>query len=147
VRAVAARVGREPRFSVSLRPIVAATEAQAWERARAILERVRAKQGDRPMATPQAVGAQRLVDFAQKQEVYDKRLWTPIAAAAGGQGNTTALVGTPEQVAESLLDYYALGVTTILIRGFDPLHDAIEYGRELIPLVRAEVARRDRAAA
>ena len=147
VRAVAARVGREPRFSVSLRPIIAATEAQAWERARAILERVRAKQGDRATPAPQAVGAQRLVDFAQKQEVYDKRLWTPIAAAAGGQGNTTALVGTPEQVAESLLDYYALGVTTILIRGFDPLHDAIEYGRELIPLVRAEVARRDRAAA
>jgi alkanesulfonate monooxygenase len=148
VRAVAARVGREPRFSVSLRPIIAATEAQAWERARAILDRVRAKQVDRAtLPPPQAVGAQRLVDFAQKQEVYDKRLWTPIAAASGGQGNTTALVGTPEQVAESLLDYYALGVTTILIRGFDPLHDAIEYGRELIPLVRAEVARRDRAAA
>jgi alkanesulfonate monooxygenase len=108
---------------------------------------VRAKQGDGPTPAPQAVGAQRLVEFAQKQEVYDKRLWTPIAAASGGQGNTTALVGTPEQVAESLLDYYALGVTTILIRGFDPLHDAIEYGRELIPLVRAEVARRDRAAA
>ena len=45
------------------------------------------------------------------------------------------------------LDYYALGVTTFLIRGFDPLHDAVEYGRELIPLVRAEVARRDRARA
>jgi len=38
-------------------------------------------------------------------------------------------------------------VTTILIRGFDPLPDAIEYGRDLLPLVRAEVARRDRLAA
>ena len=37
-----------------------------------------------------------------------------------------------------------LGVSTLLIRGFDPLADAVEYGRELIPLVRAEVARRDR---
>jgi alkanesulfonate monooxygenase len=53
-------------------------------------------------------------------------------------------VGTPEQVAEALMDYYDLGVTTLLIRGFDPLADAVEYGRELIPLVRAEVARRDR---
>ena len=68
----------------------------------------------------------------------------PIAAAVAGAGNTTALVGTPEQVAESLLDYHDLGVTTLLIRGFDPLNDALEYGRELIPLVRAEVARRDR---
>lgn len=46
-----------------------------------------------------------------------------------------------------LVGYYDLGVTTLLIRGFDPLHDAADYGRELIPLVRREVARRDRAAA
>jgi alkanesulfonate monooxygenase len=45
------------------------------------------------------------------------------------------------------IDYYDLGVTTFLIRGFDPLHDAAQYGRELIPLVRREAARRDRAVA
>ena len=32
----------------------------------------------------------------------------------------TSLVGTPEQVAEALLDYYDLGITTFPIRGFDP---------------------------
>jgi alkanesulfonate monooxygenase len=144
VRAAAARVGREPRISVSLRPIIAPTESQAWDKAHAILTTVLAKQGDRTLPLPEAVGARRLVEFAREAEVHDKRLWTPIAAAVGGAGNTTALVGTPEQVAESLLDYHDLGVTTLLIRGFDPLNDAIEYGRELIPLVRAEVARRDR---
>ena len=147
VRAVAARVGREPRISVSLRPVIAPTEAAAWEKARGILAKVVAKQGDRTLPLPEAVGARRLVDFARQADVHDKRLWTPIAAVVGGAGNTTALVGTPEQVAESLLDYYDLGVTTLLIRGFDPLNDAVEYGRELIPLVRAEVARRDRPAA
>ena len=50
--------------------------------------------------------------------------------------------GTAEQVTESLLDYWDLGVTTFLIRGFDPLEDAIAYGRELIPLVRQETAAR-----
>jgi alkanesulfonate monooxygenase len=30
-----------------------------------------------------------------------------------------------------------------LIRGFDPLEDAIDYGRELIPLVRERVSRLD----
>lgn len=74
--------------------------------------------------------------------MLDKRLWTAVAAATGARGNTTALVGTPEQVAESLLAYYDLGVTTFLIRGFDPLQDAIDYGQELIPLVRHEVGRR-----
>jgi alkanesulfonate monooxygenase len=41
-----------------------------------------------------------------------------------------------------LLDYYDLGVTTFLIRGFDPLEDAADYGRELIPHTRALVAQR-----
>ena len=36
-----------------------------------------------------------------------------------------------------------IGVTTILIRGYDPYDDAIDYGRYLLPLVRDEVARRD----
>jgi alkanesulfonate monooxygenase len=41
-----------------------------------------------------------------------------------------------------LLDYYDLGVTTFLIRGFDPLEDALDYGRELIPRTRELVAQR-----
>ena len=45
--------------------------------------------------------------------------------------------------AELQLDYDDLGIETILIRGFAPLQDAIDYGRELIPPVRGEVARRD----
>jgi alkanesulfonate monooxygenase len=49
-------------------------------------------------------------------------------------------------VAESLLRYVELGFSTILIRGFAPLQDAIDYGRELLPLVHAEVARRERQA-
>jgi alkanesulfonate monooxygenase len=148
VHSLAATFGRRPRISVSFRPILATTEAQAWERARAILAKVEQARptivGEGAGIRPQAEGARRLVDFAGRAEIYDTRLWMPIAAAMGGAGNTTALVGTPEQVAEALLAYYDLGVTTFLIRGFDPLHDAVDYGRELIPLVRAEVTRRDR---
>ena len=55
-------------------------------------------------------------------------------------------MGTPETVAQALLDYIDLGVTTILIRGYDPYDDAIDYGRHLLPLVRAEVAERDQQA-
>jgi alkanesulfonate monooxygenase len=46
-------------------------------------------------------------------------------------------------VAEALLDYYDLGITTFLIRGFDPLEDAIDYGKKLIPLTRELVAKRE----
>ena len=41
-----------------------------------------------------------------------------------------------------MLDYWDLGVTTFLIRGFDPLEDSLEYGRDLIPLVREATAAR-----
>ena len=41
-----------------------------------------------------------------------------------------------------LLAYYDLGVKTFLIRGFDPVLDAEDYGRELLPLTRAKVAAR-----
>ena len=43
------------------------------------------------------------------------------------------------------VDYYDLGITTFLIRGFDPFEDVLDYGRNLIPLVRAAVAQRDGA--
>ena len=61
-------------------------------------------------------------------------------------GNSTALVGSPETVAEALLDYVDIGVTTILIRGYDPLDDAVDYGRDLIPILRHEIAQREHAA-
>ncbi len=61
------------------------------------------------------------------------------------KGNSTSLVGTAEQVAEALVDYYDLGITTFLIRGFDPLNDAIDYGKRLIPLTRQLIAEREQA--
>lgn len=54
-------------------------------------------------------------------------------------------MGTPKQVAEVFGDYYDLGISHFLIRGFDPLIDAIDYGRELIPLTRKLIAERQAA--
>lgn len=149
VREAAAPFGRSPRFSVSLRPIIAPTEGEAWDRAHAILAGIEKTQRPNPMGTaarPEAEGSRRLLRLAGESDVYDKRLWMPIARATGAPGNTTALVGTAEQVAESILDFYDIGVTTILVRGFDPVNDAREYGRELIPMVRAGVAEREKQA-
>ena len=66
---------------------------------------------------------------------------------AKGSGNSTALVGTPEQVAEAIAKYYDLGISGVLIRGFDPFNDAIEYGKELIPSIREKIADRDKLGA
>ena len=96
----------------------------------------------RPADEHATAGARRLLALAEQGTRIDKRLWTEIAKLTGANSNTTALVGTPEQVAEVFGDYYDLGVSHFLIRGFDPLIDAIEYGRELIPLTRKLIAGR-----
>jgi alkanesulfonate monooxygenase len=147
VRDAAAKHGRTaPRFSLSVRPIIADTEEKAWAKAQAILDQATAlqdKTGYRKPADGHATaGARRLLALADQGERVDKRLWTGIAKLTGANSNTTALVGTPEQVAEVFGDYYDLGISHFLIRGFDPLIDAIEYGRELIPLTRRLIAER-----
>jgi alkanesulfonate monooxygenase len=146
VRAAAAKHGRNPRFSLSLRPVLAETEEAAWKRADDIVERARAIREAAGLKTsghtPPNAGSQRLLDAAASGTRLDKRLWTGVAAVTGAQGNSTGLVGTAEQVAEALLDYYDLGVSTFLIRGFDPAEDAQAYGRDLIPLVRQLTAER-----
>jgi alkanesulfonate monooxygenase len=146
VRAAAAKWGRNPRFSLSLRPVLAETEDAAWKRAKDIEDRTRELREQKGLKTeghaPPNAGAQRLLEAAAQGGRLDKRLWTGVAALTGASGNSTGLVGTPEQVADALLDYYDLGVSTFLIRGFDPLDDAIAYGRDLIPLVRDLTAAR-----
>ncbi|MBV9749213.1 MAG: LLM class flavin-dependent oxidoreductase [Acetobacteraceae bacterium] len=140
VRAAAARFGRTLRFSVSVRPIIAPTEAAAWARAEEIASQAAAQRarflGARGRRDSSSVGSARLLAAAAESEVHDERLFTKVAAITGAAGNSTALVGTPEQVAEALLRYVDLGCDTLLIRGFRPYTDAIEYGRELIPLLR-----------
>ena len=135
-----AALGRKAAFNISFRPILAATEGAAWDKARQILADIERAPPIRPSSDK---SGQRLLEIASRGAIHDERLWMPIAQATGARGNTTCLVGTPEQVAEAMLNYYALGVDSFLIRGFDPLGDARDYGRELIPRLRAGAQRLD----
>ena len=115
----------------------------AWEKANRILGAMNVAKGWRRQeeATgPVDNAGKRLMRFALESDIHDERLWMPIAKATGALGNTSCLVGTPEQVAESILEYYRLGINSFLIRGFDPMNDATEFGRELIPRIKAGAA-------
>lgn len=156
IAAAAAAHGRvtPPSISVSFRPILGATDALAWERARKILAETEARDPQRSgrfgvvgSERQRSVGSQRLQAAAAKADRHDRALFTGITKALGGGGNSTALVGTAETVAQALLDYYDIGVRTFLIRGFDPYQDAFDYGRELIPRVRELVREREEKAA
>jgi alkanesulfonate monooxygenase len=169
----AAKVGRTLRYSLSLRPIIADTEEEAWGKAEWIAaetaariemakERMKGHQDtyqglggkrnatfsvDRKTNGTTSVGRKRLIQMSADQDIYDERLWMKVANLTGAAGNSTALVGTHEQVAEAMLRYYDIGITTLLLKGFDPLADAIEFGERLVPLLREGAASRDAVAA
>ncbi len=144
-RAMAAGFGRPaPRFNMSLRPIIGRTEGEAWDKAHKVLADLKAAE---PHPRGQDHSGKRLVDIAARGDVHDERLWMPVAALSGGKGNTSCLVGTAEQVAEAMLKYYRMGIASFLMRGFDPLNDAADYGRELIPRLKAGALAIDREAA
>jgi alkanesulfonate monooxygenase len=169
INEVAARNGRTLRYSLSLRPIIADTESEAWEKAEWIAEKTAerielAKQRmaghkdsyeglggdknatysvDRKVEDTTSVGRKRLIEMSADKDVYDERLWMKVANLTGAAGNSTALVGTAQQVAEAMLAYYDIGISALLLKGFDPLADARSFGDELIPLVREGVKRRD----
>ena len=154
IHAEAAAAGRTapPRIHAAFRPIIAPTEELAWEKAHRILDRIEARKAAsgealarwRPTGAPENAGSQRLLEIAEQGERFDTALWTATAKATGGAGNSNALVGTPETVAQALLAYYDLGVRIVSARGYDLLDDAIDFGRYVIPIVTDEVAKRDR---
>ena len=164
----AARCSRRMRYSISLRPIIADSEAEAWERAewiaattaaridlarRRVVGEREAYAGlggsgnatyavDRDITVTTSVGRKRLIELSGERDVFDERLWMKVAHLTGAAGNSTALVGTPDQVAEAMLRYCDLGVSTLLLKGFDPLDDAIAFGDKLLPRVREGATRR-----
>jgi alkanesulfonate monooxygenase len=142
-RNMALAFNRRPGFNASFRPIIADTEEGAWDKARRILDGMAGQRGwarQENTTTPVDNAGRRIFDFALRQDVYDSCLWMGVAKATGALGNTSCLVGTPEQVAGAIAAYYEIGVESVLIRGFDPFNDTTEFGRELIPRIRAEVA-------
>ena len=77
-------------FSVSTRPILAETDAAAWDRAHDILETIQTRMGSRKRRGPENIASQRLLKAAADKEVHDTCLYTALAEATGAPGNSTA---------------------------------------------------------
>ncbi|GHH43247.1 LLM class flavin-dependent oxidoreductase [Lentzea cavernae] len=152
VHDIARAAGRTtlPRIWVTFRPIIAQTDELAWQKAHEYVAKIsdtfgKAAYGKQRFITagsPQNVGSQRALSFAEKSELYDRALWTRTAAVTNAAGASTALVGSPETVAAAILDYVDRGADLVSIRGYDTLADAVDYGKHVLPLVRQELAHR-----
>ena len=143
--AEARRHDRTLDFTITLCIVLGETEDAAWRKAYDILAKTEAqlaaRKGEAP-PKPASVAFQRMLEHSLKEEVVGKNLWMALNRVSGGVGNNTTIVGTAEQVIETLLIYYDLGFTQFLLRGFEPLDDARAFGKALIPGFRRAVAER-----
>ncbi|HWU01193.1 MAG TPA: LLM class flavin-dependent oxidoreductase [Novosphingobium sp.] len=146
VRAAADAQGRKVGFMMTILAILGDTEEQAWAKAERVLgefHEMMARAGTAPAKGPSNFqsathGGDAVLATAAAAQRHDRCLWMGVTHAAQGRfGNQATLVGTPDQVRDALMDYYRMGVTHFLIRGFRPAQDAAEYGEKLFPLLRA----------
>lgn len=64
----------------------------------------------------------------------NSRLWAGLVPYYGSSAMT--LVGTPEELAETFLEYKRIGVTQFIISGWPKLGEMMIFGRDVLPLVR-----------
>ena len=136
-KAVAAQYGRTFSFGIRLHVIVRETSAEAWRAADALI----AKLDDDTIATAQkafarfdSVGQQRMARLhggrRDKLEI-SPNLWAGVGLVRGGAG--TALVGNPDEVADRMKEYMALGIDRFILSGYPHLEECYRFAELVFP--------------
>lgn len=139
LKAEAAKHGRNPRFSMSMRLVVADTDDAAWDRASDLLRGIEARQAahgavGRDLGTAAQDAAAKAAEADDAGE--DPCLWTGLTKATEGRVQVMCLVGSPDTLVRSLLRYRAAGIDNFLVTGFDWIADTLRIGKEIGPDLR-----------
>lgn len=139
---------RELSYSVSFQVVLGETEEAAFENANKIISQVdpevlEAKHAN--TVSNGAVGVSRLhqlmLESKDNNFVIAPNVWAGLTQVLSG--NSIALVGTPQQVAERIVEFVDLGFDKVLLRGFPHLEVIEEIGEKVIPLVHEILAKRE----
>jgi alkanesulfonate monooxygenase len=140
IRAIAETKGRSIRFGIRLHIIVRETDEAAWAAANDLIRYLDAetiKRSQAVLGRTQSEGQKRMNALHDGGKARDlevsPNLWAGIALVTGGAG--TALVGSPEVVAERLLEYADLGIETFILSGYPHLEEAYRVAETLFPLL------------
>lgn len=139
VRTRAAKLGRNVTFGIRLHIIVRETTEEAWQAADDLIRHL----DDDTIAAAQAnyarmdsEGQRRMAALhggrRDKLEV-SPNLWAGVGLVRGGAG--TALVGSPEIIAERLKEYADLGIDTFVLSGYPHLEEAYRFAELVFPLL------------
>jgi alkanesulfonate monooxygenase len=138
-RAAAAARGRALSFGIRLHVIVREASGAAWAAAEDLISRV----DDRAVAAAQktfarydSVGQRRMAELhggRRDNLVVAPNLWAGVGLVRGGAG--TALVGNPEEVAERMKEYMALGIDRFILSGYPHLEECYRFAELVFPLL------------
>ncbi len=149
IRELADRRGRRLEYGIRLHVISRDTEQQAWaeaDRLLAALDPRTVRSAQESLARSESEGQRRMRELhgggsayhagvsARALEIHPG-LWSGVGLVRGGAG--TALVGSHEQVADSIAEYAALGITHFVLSGYPHLEEAYRFGEGVRPLLAA----------
>ncbi|WP_437891167.1 FMNH2-dependent alkanesulfonate monooxygenase [Phytobacter sp. V91] len=139
VRERAQQHGRSLSYGIRLHVIVRESEEEAW----AAAERLIAHLDDDTIAAAQKIfarmdstGQARMSALHQGSREHLRigpNLWAGVGLVRGGAG--TALVGNPQQVADRIREYQALGINNFVLSGYPHLEEAHRFAELVMPLL------------
>ena len=132
--------GRQSAYGLRTHVIVRPSESEAWEAAESLLSQAASVVRDQRQAAfaGTAIVGQRAQARMVEDHRLSPRLWNGISTVRVNCG--TAIVGTPEQVAAELLDYWRLGIDEFILSGFPHVEECDRVAESLLPLVREMIA-------
>ena len=142
VRTLAQARGHTVRFGIRLHTISRDTSAAAWAVAEELLAELTPDQIAKATALHQkseSEGQRRMTALhggeVDRLEIYPN-LWAGVGLVRGGAG--TALVGSHEEVANLIYEYYSLGFDEFILSGYPHLEEAYWFAEGVLPLLKAK---------
>ena len=144
VRQRAQAKGRRLEYGIRLHVIVRETEEEACAAAITSSSRclTRSPAAQAKFAAMDSVGQRRMAELHKgrfnKDDIrsgleISPNLWAGVGLVRGGAG--TALVGNPQQVADRLQEYAALGLEYFVLSGYPHLEEAYRFAELVFPLL------------
>jgi alkanesulfonate monooxygenase len=142
VRALADQYGRTLRYGIRLHTISRDTSAEAWAVAEKLLSELSPQDVEaatRLNAKSESEGQRRMTALhggrLDQLEIYPN-LWAGVGLVRGGAG--TALVGSHEEVANLIVEYYSSGFDEFILSGYPHLEEAYWFAEGVLPILRAK---------
>lgn len=152
IRERAAKHGRTLEFGIRLHVIVRETEDEAWRAAGELVSQLDDQiiaNAQKKFAQMDSVGQRRMAELNKgrlnKADIREglevsPNLWAGVGLVRGGAG--TALVGNPQQVAQRIEEYAALGLEYFILSGYPHLDEAHRFAELVFPLLPLELRER-----